>query len=253
MPRALFPAFGTSKESKPSANKKVGCTSAHCQRRSSNSYSHMEGYARLNDFSMPAKSSNAEPRITALRRIGAGVEAMFPNLDDIVLWGVVAFGSTFLIAHLAARLAAWMPNQAARLRQATSSMLASAAISRLETLTITSSVGITSLLFMVSATSTDDALDSALLVVAGLVALTLVLSASSLAFGLLYAISPASSGDSLRKLSASDALNVFLCSLRIVLCWARYVFYDIQVEGIDLALHYTDEILVGRTSTAQQH
>jgi hypothetical protein len=132
-------------------------------------------------------------------------------------------------------------------------MLKSASVSRLETLTITSSIGLTSALFFVTATTTDDALDSALFVVVGLVGLTLALAAASLCFTLLYAISPSSSGEATRRLVAADALNVLLCALRIVLCWSRYVFYDIQVEGIDLALHYTDELLSERSAAIAPH
>lgn len=35
-------------------------------------------------------------------------------------------------------------------------------------------------------------------------------------------------------------LNNGLCALRIFFCWIRYLFYDFQVEAIDLAFHYTD-------------
>jgi hypothetical protein len=37
-----------------------------------------------------------------------------------------------------------------------------------------------------------------------------------------------------------DALNNALCALRIFFCWVRYLFYDFQVEAVDLTFHYTD-------------
>lgn len=37
-----------------------------------------------------------------------------------------------------------------------------------------------------------------------------------------------------------DVLTNFLCALRIFFCWVRYLFYDFQVEAVDLAFHYTD-------------
>ena len=40
----------------------------------------------------------------------------------------------------------------------------------------------------------------------------------------------------------SDVVNVALCLLRVVFCWVRYIFYDLQVELVDLSLHYTDEV-----------
>ena len=89
----------------------------------------------------------------------------------------------------------------------------------------------------------DDLVDSAIFVVLALVFVTIATSLASLAPLLLYSISAASGGEVWRKAALADALNVLLCSLRIALCWARYIFYDIQVEVVDLALHYTDEIL----------
>jgi hypothetical protein len=89
----------------------------------------------------------------------------------------------------------------------------------------------------------DDLVDSAIFVVLALVFVTLAASLASLTLLLLYSISAASGGEVWRKAALADALNVLLCALRIALCWARYIFYDIQVEVVDLALHYTDEVL----------
>lgn len=55
-------------------------------------------------------------------------------------------------------------------------------------------------------------------------------------------LSPVSNGESTKRVYISDAINVFLCLLRVFLCWTRYIFYDLQVEHVDMALQYTDEI-----------
>jgi hypothetical protein len=55
------------------------------------------------------------------------------------------------------------------------------------------------------------------------------------------ALTPVSGGEILGRLVLADIVNFFLCLLRVMLCWTRYIFYDIQVEGIDIALQYTDE------------
>ena len=96
----------------------------------------------------------------------------------------------------------------------------------------------------------DDLVDSAIFVVLALVLVTLAASLTSLALLLLYSISAASGGEVWRKAALADSLNVLLCALRIVLCWARYIFYDIQVEVVDLALHYTDEVLEVNPTTS---
>lgn len=38
----------------------------------------------------------------------------------------------------------------------------------------------------------------------------------------------------------ADVVSNALCLLRIVFCWVRYVFYDLQSELIDFTAHYTD-------------
>jgi len=35
-----------------------------------------------------------------------------------------------------------------------------------------------------------------------------------------------------------------LCVLRVMLCWTRYIFYDMQVEFVDMALQHSDELFV---------
>lgn len=92
------------------------------------------------------------------------------------------------------------------------------------------------------ATSSDDIVDSALLIVLSFVLFSLMLASILLAIQFFYALSAVSSGEAWRKVGSSDLCNVVLCLTRIVLCWARYLIYDIQVDSVDLALHYTDDM-----------
>lgn len=57
-----------------------------------------------------------------------------------------------------------------------------------------------------------------------------------------YMISSTSAGDLTTRVVVFDVINNFLCVLRIFFCWVRYIFYDLQVELIDFAFHYTDAI-----------
>lgn len=55
-----------------------------------------------------------------------------------------------------------------------------------------------------------------------------------------YTLCCVGSGDLTARLILTDVLNNFLCVLRIFFCWVRYLFYDFQVEAVDMAFHYTD-------------
>jgi Ca2+/Na+ antiporter len=55
-----------------------------------------------------------------------------------------------------------------------------------------------------------------------------------------YTLCCVGSGDLTTRVVLTDMLNNFLCVLRIFFCWVRYLFYDFQVEAVDLAFHYTD-------------
>lgn len=55
-----------------------------------------------------------------------------------------------------------------------------------------------------------------------------------------YTLCCVGSGDLTTRVILTDMLNNFLCVLRIFFCWVRYLFYDFQVEAVDLAFHYTD-------------
>jgi hypothetical protein len=55
-----------------------------------------------------------------------------------------------------------------------------------------------------------------------------------------YTLCCVGSGDLTTRVILTDMLNNGLCALRIFFCWIRYLFYDFQVEAVDLAFHYTD-------------
>lgn len=55
-----------------------------------------------------------------------------------------------------------------------------------------------------------------------------------------YTLCSIGSGDLTLRVVLTDILNNFLCVLRIFFCWVRYLFYDFQVEAVDMAFHYAD-------------
>ena len=49
-------------------------------------------------------------------------------------------------------------------------------------------------------------------------------------------------GDLTLRIVIFDLVNNILCALRVFFCWVRYIFYDLQVELVDLSFHYTDAV-----------
>lgn len=49
-------------------------------------------------------------------------------------------------------------------------------------------------------------------------------------------------GDITFRVICFDLINNLLCALRIFFCWIRYIFYDLQVELVDMTFQYTDSI-----------
>jgi hypothetical protein len=88
----------------------------------------------------------------------------------------------------------------------------------------------------------DDVLDSASLLVLTLVLMALGAALTSLGALLAYSATPVGSGSVWRKLVFDDAVNFALYALRVALCWTRYIFYDLQVEGVDIALQQSDAL-----------
>lgn len=88
--------------------------------------------------------------------------------------------------------------------------------------------------------SEDDPTDSLGCGVLILVLATFALWAVAVDVQAYYTLSCVGSGDLTTRVILMDALNNALCALRIFFCWVRYLFYDFQVEAVDLAFHYTD-------------
>lgn len=88
--------------------------------------------------------------------------------------------------------------------------------------------------------SEDDPTDTLGYGVLILVVATFALWALAVDVQAYYTLSCVGAGDLTARVVLMDALNNALCVLRIFFCWVRYLFYDFQVEAVDLAFHYTD-------------
>jgi len=49
-------------------------------------------------------------------------------------------------------------------------------------------------------------------------------------------------GDFTLRVVCFDLINNVLCAFRVVFCWIRYIFYDLQVELVDMTFQYTDAV-----------
>ena len=99
----------------------------------------------------------------------------------------------------------------------------------------------------------DDLLDAASLLVLTLVLIVVGAALTSLGALLCYVATPVGSGSVWRKAVFDDFVNFCLYVLRVLLCWTRYVFYDLQVEGVDLALQQSDAIFDSTFDTNKTH
>jgi hypothetical protein len=99
----------------------------------------------------------------------------------------------------------------------------------------------------VSAVANDDFVDSAFVVVLAFIVLTVLIGSACLSIFLAFGLSPASRGENLTRVLINDVQNIILCLLRVFLCWTRYIFYDAQVEFVDIALQHSDEIFPSST------
>jgi hypothetical protein len=88
--------------------------------------------------------------------------------------------------------------------------------------------------------SEDDPTDTLGYGILALVVATFALWGLSVDVQAYYTLCCVGSGDLTTRLVLTDVLNNFLCVLRIFFCWVRYLFYDFQVEAVDMAFHYTD-------------
>jgi hypothetical protein len=135
------------------------------------------------------------------------------------------------------RLSAWR-----RTRELVARRAAASSASAYEVGGVAAAAGATCVVSAVAASSADDVVDSAVVGVAALVATTLTLATLALRALAAAAMSPASGAEAQRKLAAADVANTALAAVRVCLCWTRYVFYDAQVECVDMALQYSDEL-----------
>ena len=97
-----------------------------------------------------------------------------------------------------------------------------------------------------TSSSEDDVVDAVSLGVLALVAATIGAALLTLNALLAYVATPVGATDAWRKVVFDDAVNFGLYVLRVFLCWTRYIFYDVQVEGVDMALQQSDALFVGQ-------
>lgn len=117
------------------------------------------------------------------------------------------------------------------------------ALSYYELIGFTTSACLLLIFDIIAATFDEDIADMAFCLVFFFVFTTVIGFMYGVGFVKAYAsLSPVSNGESSKRLYLSDIINVFLCLLRVFLCWTRYIFYDLQVEHVDMALNYTDEV-----------
>ena len=95
-----------------------------------------------------------------------------------------------------------------------------------------------------AAASEDDLVDAALAGVGLVVFASLFAASAAVGAAAVWSMSPASAGERRARLALNDAANTSLAGARVCLCWARYSLYDAQVDLVDMALQYTDELFV---------
>lgn len=159
------------------------------------------------------------------------------DLDPLVLVGE----ATALALALAAGAAA--PARLGRPKPAYAAVVAALAannISVTEVASVATLVGTLAIFDVFVAASEDDVVDAAAYAVFGAVALALLALAVVIDVQYCYMVSGVGGSDPLLRVLAADVANNALCALRVFFCWVRYVFYDMQVELVDLSAHYTD-------------
>jgi len=105
---------------------------------------------------------------------------------------------------------------------------------------LTSALGLVALdIFL--ATAEDDLVDAASLAIFGLVWAALGLAALGAGAGAYYAWAASSRGASPLRRAAQDLVGVLAGAFRILVCWARYLAYDLSGELLDLTSHHSYE------------
>jgi hypothetical protein len=88
----------------------------------------------------------------------------------------------------------------------------------------------------------DDLLDTMFAGVFIFVVLTLVSALLLLGSQLLYSICVGEDGAAFRRMVIFEFITTITYNVRVFICWLRYVVYDLQVEFIDMSLHYSEEL-----------
>jgi len=116
-------------------------------------------------------------------------------------------------------------------------------LSYYEIISLMSSYIIVSVFFFVLSFSDEDISDLVLLLI--FLFLIFLLYGLVLSLGFIkcyYFLNSNNSGYVFKKKIFDDIINLNLSLLRIFVCWIRYIFYDLQVDFIDMVLIYTEDI-----------
>jgi len=87
----------------------------------------------------------------------------------------------------------------------------------------------------------DDVIDTLNYLILLFVILTFVFLLLAVDVQYFFMISNAG-GDFTLRIVVFDLINNLLCALRVFFCWIRYIFYDLQVELVDMTFQYTDAV-----------
>lgn len=87
----------------------------------------------------------------------------------------------------------------------------------------------------------DDVVDTLNYLILLFVILTFVFLLLAVDIQYFFMISNAG-GDFTLRVIVFDLINNLLCALRVFFCWIRYIFYDLQVEMVDMTFQYTDSV-----------
>lgn len=116
-------------------------------------------------------------------------------------------------------------------------------LSYYEIISILSSYLVISVFFFVLAIEDEDISDMLFLLIFVFLVFLLYGLLFSLGFIKCYFfLNSNNSGYVFRKKISDDIINFILSLLRIFVCWIRYIFYDLQVDFIDMLLLYTEDI-----------
>lgn len=87
----------------------------------------------------------------------------------------------------------------------------------------------------------DDVIDTLNYLILLFIVLTFVFLLIAVDLQYFFMVSNAG-GDVTLRVICFDLINNLLCALRVFFCWIRYIFYDLQVELVDMTFQYSDSI-----------